>query len=123
MEHHPETPAGTFAVEERKTVRGAHSAAVRAVVEWAGSTAPAHALVGILEALYLPTAHRSAELDAVVGDGAVVADCEGVAWQFGPLTGWASKLTWHRAGERETADSGALRFPVRILQARGVVDR
>jgi hypothetical protein len=60
-----------------------------------------------------------AGLDAITRRGAVIADARGVAWQLAPFAHFAPELVWHRAGERETAQSGALWFPVRVLQMEG----
>jgi hypothetical protein len=57
----------------------------------------------------------AAGLDAMVSAGAVCVDRRGVAWQLAPFAHFAPELVWHRAGERETAQSGALHFPVRVL--------
>jgi hypothetical protein len=61
----------------------------------------------------------AAGLDAITDTGAVVVDARGVAWQLAPFAAFAPDLTWHRAGERETAASKALHFPVRVLQMEG----
>jgi hypothetical protein len=62
-----------------------------------------------------------AGLDAITDQGAVIVDRRGVAWQLAPFAHFAPELVWHRAGERETAQSGALHFPVRVLQMEGKV--
>jgi hypothetical protein len=61
----------------------------------------------------------AAGLDAIVGPGAVAVDARGVAWQYAPFAHFAPELVWHRAGERETAQSGALHFPVTVLRMEG----
>lgn len=58
-------------------------------------------------------------LDAITDTGAVVVDARGVAWQLGPMATFVPDLRWHRAGERETCTSGALRFPVTVLRMEG----
>lgn len=83
--------------------------AVRAIIEWCGTTDPAHTLADTLCGVYLPVINSMEDV-AALGKWAVVRDADGATLELG-----TDKDVWFQTGVTDPVLLESVTFPAIVM--------